>query len=205
MNTYLKELPLIAILRGVEPKESVAIAEQIYNAGMRVIEVTMNSNNALKSIALIKTAFGDKMLVGAGTVLTKDDINKIADVGGEIIISPNMNVNVIKETKKRNLISLPGVMSITECFNALEAGADGLKLFPAGSIGPSGLKAYKAVLPPKVSLFAVGGINESNMQNWLECGVTGFGFGSHLYKAGVNKEEVYENACKIVNKYLEYK
>ena len=201
MNKYLKELPLIAVMRGIEPYECVEIAQSVFDAGIRVIEVTLNSNKALKSISLISEAFSDKMLVGAGTVLTREQVNQVADIGGSIIISPNMDIDVIKETKKRNLISFPGVMSISECFDALKAGADGLKLFPSNCIGPSGLKAYKAVLPVEMPVFAVGGINENNMLSWMESGAEGFGLGNYLYKPGFTKEMVYENASKIVDKY----
>ena len=201
MNKFLQELPIIAIIRGVTPNECLSITEAVYKAGIRVIEVPLNSPQACKSIEIMASEFGNKMLVGAGTVLTEQQVVDVKNAGGKIIVSPNMNPKVIQKSKAEGLHSFPGVMTVSECFDALDNGADGLKLFPSDVIGPKGLKAYKAVLPKEIPVFAVGGINESNMKDWIDAGATGFGLGSSLFKPGCRADFVFKQASAAISSY----
>ena len=139
-------------------------------------------------------AYGEKLLVGAGTVLTPADVNAVAEAGGKLIVSPNTNAEVIRETKRLGLMSVPGVLTPTECFAALDAGADGLKLFNAGTVGPGTLKAYRAVLPPEVPVYAVGGVTVENAREWIEAGADGYGLGRNVYQPGMSIEEIKQRA-----------
>ncbi|MCH2206192.1 MAG: 2-dehydro-3-deoxy-6-phosphogalactonate aldolase [Lentisphaerales bacterium] len=194
----LKEVPVIAIIRGVKPEEAVDVAEAMYEAGIRAVEVPLNSPNPFVSIKLIADALGDKMLVGAGTVLTVEQVQKVYEAGGQIIVSPNMDEEVIEATKGFGMYSYPGVMTVTECFAALEAGADGLKLFPADVVGMKFIKAAKVVLPEGTQVFAVGGVNDQNMSEWTAAGADGFGLGSSLYKPGMPIAEIRQLSEKVV-------
>jgi 2-dehydro-3-deoxyphosphogalactonate aldolase len=190
----LKDLPLVAILRGVTPDEAADIATALVEAGFRCLEVPLNSPDPLTSIARMKAAVGDRALVGAGTVLTRKDVVDVRAAGGELIVSPNTNPAVIRQSKDLDMISLPGFLSPSEAFAALEAGADGLKLFPAEGANPGMVKALRAVLPPAAPLFVVGGISPDNMTPWLEAGATGFGIGSSLFKPGRTPAQVHDLA-----------
>jgi len=190
MNKFLKELPLIAIVRGVKPAEALEVAQALYDGGIPCVEVPLNSPQPYESIKLIADAFGAKMLVGAGTVLTVDQVRKVKEAGGEIIVSPNVNAEVIRERKTLSMLSYPGIMTITEAFQALEAGADALKLFPADSVGKSFIKAAKAILPAGTQVLAVGGVDQSNIKEWQEAGADGFGLGSSLYKPSYTIAEI---------------
>jgi 2-dehydro-3-deoxyphosphogalactonate aldolase len=193
--------PLVAILRGVKPDEVVAIGEAILEAGISWIEVPLNSPDPLASIALLVSAMGGRAVIGAGTVLSPDDVEAVAATGARLIVSPNMNPAVIRFAKAKGLICLPGVFSATECFAALEAGADGLKFFPGEILGPAGLKALKAVLPPTVTSYAVGGVSAANMAAWLAAGAGGFGLGSALYQPGDSAAAVSAKTGRIVEVY----
>lgn len=182
--------PLVAILRGVRPDEVEEIGEAVFDAGISWIEVPLNSPDPLTSIAMLVTKLGERAVVGAGTVLSVDQVDEVAATGARLIVSPNMNPDVIRMTKAKGMISLPGVFTATECFAALEAGADGLKFFPGDVIGPKGLKALKAVLPPTVTTYAVGGVDVSNAAEWLAAGADGFGLGGALYKPGDSAQQV---------------
>ncbi|WDE99252.1 2-dehydro-3-deoxy-6-phosphogalactonate aldolase [Lentisphaera profundi] len=198
---YLKQVPLIAIIRGVKPSEVLAVTQAIYDGGIRCVEVPLNSPRAYESIKLIADKFGDKMLLGAGTVLSIDQVQKVKEAGGEIIVSPNVNSKVIKETKKLAMLSYPGIMTMSEAFMALEAGADALKLFPADSVGKSFIKASKAVLPKGTEIYAVGGVDLSNVKDWTEAGADGFGLGGSLYKPGKDLSQLAQDAqsfCLLV-------
>jgi len=192
---------LIAILRGVTPHEVIAIAEELILSGITKIEVPLNSPNAYESIETLANRFSSEVVIGAGTVLKKNEVASVCNAGGKMIVSPNVNVDVIIETKKLNMRSYPGVFTATECFEAIQNGSDGLKLFPAFLIGVDGFKALKAVLPPSLPTYAVGGVDPSNFADWLAFGVTGFGIGSYLYKVGDNVSDVGEKAKKIVSAY----
>jgi 2-dehydro-3-deoxyphosphogalactonate aldolase len=192
---------LIAILRGVTPHEVAAIAEELILSGITKIEVPLNSPNAYDSIEILANRFPSEAEIGAGTVLAKNEVALVWNSGGKMIVSPNVNVDVIRETKKLNMRSYPGVFTATECFEAVQNGSDGLKLFPAFLMGVEGFKALRAVLPPSLSTYAVGGVDPNNFVDWLASGVTGFGIGSYLYKVGDNASAVREKADEIVSAY----
>ncbi|MFY0595015.1 MAG: 2-dehydro-3-deoxy-6-phosphogalactonate aldolase [Cognatishimia sp.] len=192
---------IIAILRGVQPNEVVGLCETILEAGIDKIEVPLNSPDPFDSIGAIARAFGGQALIGAGTVLNIENVQRVKDVGGELIVSPDCNVAVIKKAKELGMQSWPGVMTPTECFAALHAGADGLKIFPGDLVGPKGLKAYRAVLPSDASVYAVGGAGPDNFAEWAAAGATGFGIGSAIYKAGLSVAEVRARADAIVAAY----
>jgi 2-dehydro-3-deoxyphosphogalactonate aldolase len=192
---------IIAILRGIQPSEATAICAVLIDAGVCRIEVPMNSPEPLKSIAAMADAFGQEVMIGAGTVLSIKDVANVAAAGGKMIVSPNANTAVIAATKAAGLTSYPGVLTPTECFAALHAGADGLKLFPSVLIGPSGLKAIAAVLPAGTETYAVGSVGPGNFADWFAAGVTGFGIGTGLYKPGFTAVEVAARAAEIVEAY----
>ena len=192
---------IIAILRGVTPYEVAGIAEELILSGITKIEVPLNSPNAYESIEILATRFSSEAIIGAGTVLAKNEVSLVWNSGGKMIVSPNVNADVIRETKKLNMRSYPGVFTATECFEAVQNGSDGLKLFPAFLMGVEGLKALRAVLPPSLSTYAVGGVDPNNFVDWLASGVTGFGIGSYLYKVGDNASAVREKADEIVSAY----
>ena len=192
---------IIAILRGVTSHEVAGIAEELILSGITKIEVPLNSPNAYKSIEILANRFPSEAVIGAGTVLAKNEVSHVWNSGGKMIVSPNVNVDVIRETKKLNMRSYPGVFTATECFEAVQNGSDGLKLFPAFLMGVDGLKALRAVLPPGQSTYAVGGVDPTNFVDWLASGVTGFGIGSYLYKVGDNASAVRKKADEIVSAY----
>ena len=191
--------PIIAVLRGVRPSEVVAIGAGLIDAGIDRIEVPLNSPQPLDSIAALAREFGDDALIGAGTVLTVDDVDGVANAGGRLIVSPNFDADVIAATRTRGMESWPGVFTATECFAALKAGATGLKIFPAFKLGTDGVKALCDVLPSDAPLFAVGGIAALALGDWLAAGVDGFGIGGALYKPGATAAEVAEKARGFVS------
>ncbi len=192
---------IIAILRGIQPDEALEIGQALIDTGITTIEVPLNSPDPLKSIGLMVEAFGDVAQIGAGTVLTTQQVADVASVGGRLIVSPDCNTDVIDATKAASLESYPGVATPTECFAALRHGADGLKLFPSFLIGLDGLKAISAVLPAGTKTYAVGGAGPENFGEWLEAGITGFGIGTAIYKAGFSVDEVRTRAEAIVAAY----
>ncbi|QDY68850.1 2-dehydro-3-deoxy-6-phosphogalactonate aldolase [Qingshengfaniella alkalisoli] len=195
--------PLIAILRGLTPDEALDVTSALIGAGIDRIEVPLNSPEPFESIRRMSDAFDGKALIGAGTVLRPDQVSQLVDAGGRLVVSPNCDTDVIKATKAAGLLSFPGVMTPTEAFAALHAGADGLKFFPGNLIGPAGLKAMKAVLPPEAELFAVGGVGETNFGEWLNAGANGFGIGTSLYTPGMSAADVGTRAATLVAAYDE--
>ncbi len=193
--------PIIAILRGLEPAEATAVGGVLIDAGIDQIEVPLNSPDPLQSIGLLADAFGDSALIGAGTVLTTDEVEQVAAVGGKLIVSPNFDAEVIGRSVALNLQSWPGVYTPTEAFGALKAGATGLKLFPGVMAGPQGLAAMRPVLPQGTKVFAVGGAGPENFDQWIKAGADGFGIGSALFKPGMSVAEIAERARNIVAAY----
>ena len=189
---------LIAILRGIRPDEACNVAEVLIESGISIIEVPLNSPNALKSIELMVNAFGAEITFGAGTVLSIEQVDDVYNSGGQIIVSPNCNIEVVRRTKSKGLQSLPGVFTPSECFSALDSGADGLKFFPSFVLQPEGYSAIRAVLPQYVRSYAVGGVDVNNFFDWFAVGITGFGVGSSLYKVGDTAKQVSENSKKLI-------
>ena len=192
--------PLVAILRGVGPDEAVGIGEALVDAGFTLIEVPLNSPDPFASIAKLAERFtGTQVVIGAGTVLDIADVPRVGEAGGTLVISPNMNPRVIGAAKARGLVPIPGIATPSEAFDALDAGAAALKLFPAEAVSPAVLKAMRAVLPGDIRILPVGGINPRNMAPWLQAGAAGFGLGSALYKPGLGADEVTARARAFID------
>ena len=189
--------PLVAILRGLGPGEAQAIGQALVNNGWNLIEVPLNSQYPLRSIATLAKAFPDA-LVGAGTVLQLEQVREVHAAGGQLVVAPNFNAEVVREAVRLGMVCLPGVLTATEAFAALAAGASGLKLFPAEMIGPAAVKALRAVLPAQAVLLPVGGIGPGNMGAYRAAGANGFGIGSALYKPGMTAAEVERNALDFM-------
>jgi len=198
-DSYLQQLPLIAILRGVTPQEIVPVGRALYEAGFRAIEIPLNSPEPLHSISLLAAELGDRALIGAGTVLSVQQVEEVAQAGGRLIVSPNCNAQVIQASRKLGVFSAPGVATPSEGFAALEAGAHVLKLFPAEQFSPQIVKAWRAVFARDIALLPVGGITPTNMAPYMDAGATGFGLGSALYKPGMGAAEVARNAAAFVS------
>ncbi len=196
-QTALRQLPLIAILRGLTPAEAPAVGDAIVESGFGLLEVPLNSPQPLDSIASMRERFPSAM-VGAGTVLTGQQVREVHAAGGMLIVSPNFNAEVVAETARLGMISLPGVATPSEAFAALAAGATGLKLFPAEAASPAVVKAWLAVLPKGTPLMPVGGITPANMTDWRTAGATGFGIGSALYQPGKPADAVRDAAQQFV-------
>lgn len=190
--------PLIAILRGLTPSEAPAIARALIDAGVTRIEVPLNSPDPLDSIRILARDFSDQAQIGAGTVLTVSQVQAVAQAGGRMVLSPNCDADVIRATRAAGMDSFPGVMTPSEAFVALAAGASGLKLFPGELIGPAGLRALRAVLPAGTDCWAVGGVSAGNMGEWRKAGAAGFGIGSALYKPGDTATVVQDKARAMV-------
>ncbi len=190
--------PLVAILRGLEPERAAAVGETLVECGFDIIEVPLNSPEPMVSIAALVNALGARALIGAGTVLAEAQVDQLADIGAQLVVSPNCNPAVIRRTTAHGMVSLPGVLTPTEMFAAIEAGATGLKIFPAEMVSPAIIKAARAVLPPAVPVFAVGGINQANMGDYLAAGAAGFGIGGSLFRPGKPLSDIAADARAIV-------
>lgn len=199
LDRYLDQCPLIAIIRGVTPGEVEAIGEAIFDAGIRIIEVPLNSPDPLASIAKLAAKFGERALIGGGTVLQPEQVAQVKGAGGRLIVSPNTNVEVVAEAVDAGLVSISGYFTPSDAFDALEAGATAIKLFPAEGASPAVLKAQRAVLPKDLPVIVVGGIHPGNMQPWVDAGANGFGLGSALYRPGQSASETAEKARAFVD------
>jgi 2-dehydro-3-deoxyphosphogalactonate aldolase len=198
LRTYLDQCPLVAIIRGVTPDDAEAIGDAIVEGGLRIIEVPLNSPDPLKSIERLAKRFGERTLVGAGTVLKPEDVARVRDSGGRIIVSPDTNIEVIAAAAAAGLVASPGYFTPSEAFAAIRAGATALKLFPAEAASPAVLKAQLAVIPRHVPVLAVGGIKPENMRPWLDAGASGFGLGGGLYQPGQSPEQTLAKARAYV-------
>lgn len=199
MSTHLQGV--IAILRGVTPDEVLAVGHALRAGGVSIVEVPLNSPHPFDSIARLVHEFGDTLLIGAGTVLTTDDVDRVAAAGGRLALSPNFDAAVVRRSKERGLLSMPGVATPTEGFHALAAGADALKLFPAEMLGPPVMKAWRAVFPATTPMFAVGGIGEHNLADFKAAGASGVGTGSSLYAPGTAPALITPRARALVERW----
>jgi 2-dehydro-3-deoxyphosphogalactonate aldolase len=195
---YFRQCPLIGIIRGVTADEALATARALHEGGIRIIEVPLNSPDPLTSIRTISGALGEDALVGAGTVMTVDDVENVKQAGGRLVVSPNLNPEVIAATTERGMVSCPGIFTPTEGFAALRAGATVIKLFPAEAASPKVVKAMRAVLPKESTLLIVGGVTPESMKPWLDAGASGFGLGGGLYKPGQSPEDTLAKARAYV-------
>jgi 2-dehydro-3-deoxyphosphogalactonate aldolase len=195
---YLHHTPIIAILRGLRPSRAKEVGLILYSCGIRVIEVPLNSHLAIESIAILRETLPVDCLIGAGTVITVKDCLSVVEAGGRLIISPHTDPDLIRYTKKLGCISIPGVLSPTEALTALDAGADGLKLFPASLGGIPYFKAIAAILPPQTIVCAVGGVGPHNCRQWIDAGVQGLGIGSACFKPEWSLDEIKSNTSKLL-------
>ena len=198
LRHWLGQCPLVAVLRGIAPEDADAIGAALFDNGIRIIEVPLNSPRPLESIARLAASYGDRALIGAGTVLSPEDVARVRDAGGRLIVSPNTHEPVIEATVAAGMVSVPGFFTPSEGFSAIRAGAHGLKFFPAEAATPAVLKAMRAVLPADAPLLVVGSVRPDAMQPWRDAGADGFGLGSGLYKPGRSADEVAENARAYV-------
>ena len=197
-HKYFGVCPLVTVIRGVTPDEVEAVAEAIYESGIRIIEVPLNSPEPLRSIEKLARLMGDRALIGAGTVLNPQQVRDVQAAGGQIVVSPNTNADVISATVEAGLVSCPGFFTPSEAFTAIDAGADALKLFPAEAATPAYVKAQRAVLPKDVPVLVVGSVKPELMGAWMEAGANGFGLGSGVFKPGKSAVEVLASARSYV-------
>jgi len=197
--TLMAQLPMVAILRGIKPEEVLAHGEALIDAGFSILEVPLNSPEPFKSIALLQQKFGDRALIGAGTVMRKDQVEQLAEIGAGLMVCPHTDVDLIKAAKAAGLYAFPGFFTASEAFAALDAGADGLKLFPAEAMTSAKvISALGAVIPKSVRICPVGGVTPDNMATYIDAGAQGFGLGSALYKAGQSVSLTQKNAKAFV-------
>ena len=203
LTTFMERMPLIAILRGVKPTEAAEVARTLVDAGFKIIEVPLNSPDPYDSIRAIADECGNDVLVGAGTVMSPQQVREVKVAGGRLIVMPHSDAEVIVAAKTEGMIAAPGIMTPTEAFAALKNGADALKLFPAEGSPPNVLKAMLAVLPAGTSVVPVGGIDPDNLASYWNVGAKGFGLGSALYKPGKAMDEIASDASRFVEKMRE--
>ena len=199
MRAWMERCPLIAILRGIKPAEAEAIGDALEEAGVRILEVPLNSPDPLQSINKLAQAFGDRMLVGAGTLTNATQVAQVVDAGGKLIVTPHAELSVVRAAKDAGLFAVPGFFNPTEAFALLKAGADAIKLFPAEVLGPPMLKALKAVLPKDTLVVPVGGINDKSIPQWIAAGANGFGAGSSIYVPGDDGYTVLQKAKRLLD------
>ncbi|HVV27944.1 MAG TPA: 2-dehydro-3-deoxy-6-phosphogalactonate aldolase [Rhizomicrobium sp.] len=201
MSDLLAEMPIVAILRGVTPQRVKGVAEALFDAGIRAIEVPLNSPDPFRSIDILATIYADRCLTGAGTVLTPADVDRVADAGGRLLVTPNTDAGVIARGVAKGLTVMPGFYTPSEGFAAVAAGARYLKLFPASTGGVDHLKAMLAVLPKDVPVYAVGGVGAANMAQWRKAGAAGFGLGSELFRPDFTDAEIAQRAARCVEAF----
>jgi 2-dehydro-3-deoxyphosphogalactonate aldolase len=195
------EYPLVAILRGIKPEETTAIVNELLDAGLRAIEIPLNSPDPFHSIEIAAKLAPSDALIGAGTVLTVEDVNKLHNVGGKLMVSPNVDAEVITAAREKQMVTLPGVLTPTEALLAAKCGATGLKFFPASILGPSGISAIMTILPKDLMIAAVGGVSDQNFADYTKIGIKAFGLGSSLYKAGMSAKDVRTRADLTIRAY----
>lgn len=198
LDAACEALPLVAILRGLRPEEAVGIAQALFDAGFRLIEIPLNSPEPFDSIAAVRAALPAEALVGAGTVTTQADVARLDAIGADLVVMPHADTEVIAAAKAAGMICIPGIATPTEAYAALNAGANALKVFPAELVGPAAVKAIRTILPAGTRLFPVGGIAPDTMGPFRSVGVAGFGLGSALYKPGDTAETVAATAARFV-------
>lgn len=199
LSRWMLRCPLIAILRGIKPDEVQSIGDALEEAGVTIVEVPLNSPDPLKSIEILSLAFGDRLLIGAGTVTDPAQVAEIAQAGGKLIVTPHADVSIVRAAKQAGLVAVPGFFNPTEAFALLKAGADAIKLFPAEVVGPSMLKALRAVLPKDSLVVPVGGIDKQSIDAWLAAGANGFGAGSSIYRPGDDAKTVKQKAAILID------
>jgi len=197
-HRHLAAMPLVAILRGVRPEEVEAVAAALIDVGITIIEVPLNSREPLRSVELLARRFRGQALIGAGTVLSAESVRDCERAGAQLIVSPNLNLEVVRETVTRSLLSAPGCLTPTEAFAALDAQASAVKLFPGELLSSAALKAMRAVLPVTATILVVGGVSADKIAAYRDAGATGFGIGGALYRAGASVAEVRRNAVEFV-------
>ena len=198
LRGWISRCPVIAILRGIKPDEAEPIAEALEEAGVAIVEVPLNSPDPLQSIEKLARVFGDRMLIGAGTLTDSVQVEEVARAGGRLIVTPHAELSVVNSAKQAGLIAVPGFFNPTEAFALLKAGADAIKLFPAEVGGPAMLKALKAVLPKNALVFPVGGVDKDSIPAWMAAGADGFGAASSIYKPGDNAKTVKQKATSLL-------
>lgn len=197
LGAYLQEMPIVAILRGLRPEAAVDVGEALSRAGIRILEVPLNSPSPLESISRLAQRFGDVCLVGAGTVTQPSQVTDLAAIGASIVVSPNTDPAVVAESRRLGLISCPGALTPSEVFQAHAAGADAIKIFPASVMGPSGIKAMRAVVPSEMMLLAVGGVSGDNMAEYMSAGANGLGLGTALFAPDMSLAEIRDRAARL--------
>ncbi len=201
LRALLRACPVISILRGIRPDEAESIGAALERAGVRIVEVPLNSPEPLKSISILAEKFSRRMLVGAGTVTAPEQVSRIASAGGRLIVTPHADLAILHAAKDAGLIAIPGALSPTEAFSLLDAGSGAIKLFPAENLGVGMLRSLRVVLPPDTTVVAVGGIDARNALSWLEAGALGVGVGSAIFKPGDTASQVCANAQKLVSSF----
>jgi 2-dehydro-3-deoxyphosphogalactonate aldolase len=204
VSGWLERCPLVAILRGIQPAEAESIGSALERAGICIVEVPLNSPRPLESISILSRSFGNRMLVGAGTLTAPSQVAEVASAGGQLIVTPHADTSIVRAAKQGGLLAVPGFFNPTEAFALLEAGADALKLFPAEVLGPPMVKALRAVLPKSAILIPVGGVDSSNAASWLSAGAKGLGVGSSLYRPGDDAKAVEAKAKILMDAIRSY-
>jgi 2-dehydro-3-deoxyphosphogalactonate aldolase len=205
INTWLQRCPIIAILRGIKPNEAEAICTTLEKTGISIVEVPLNSPNALESISILSQVFGKRMLIGAGTLTEPRQVEEVAAAGGKLIVTPHADTAIVRAAKAAGLFAVPGFFTPTEAFALLQAGADAIKLFPAEVLGIPMLKALQAVLPRKAIVIPVGGVTAQSIAPWMTAGVIGFGAASSIYKPGDDSGTVEKKAKALVDAISAYR